>query len=301
MRTVLLPLLLMRQYFLRFGDFQKNAKLFIYLTFILGVSQSVFGLVFNLYLLKLGYTRGFLGTLESIPVFVTAALAVPLALLCVNLPLKKNLLITLGLAAISTLGLAIFPSKVMLISFRLISGFAGAFMAITSWPLMARYSDEKDRDFVFSFQFALSMLAGFLGNLIGGTLTYRASLLLSGGAESAAAYRLTMLCGAALMAAAILPVFYFDEPPGPALSPPGAGPADRPEVRKPPARVRNAWALPDLRGVSLMDAFMVFLPQIIVGFGAGMIMPYLNIFFVRAASGSSPDLGSYRIPTSAAA
>ena len=80
----------LKQYFLRFGDFQKNARLFIYLSFILGVSQNLFGLVYNLYILKLGYTREFLGTLESIPVFVTAALAVPLALLCVNLPLKKT-------------------------------------------------------------------------------------------------------------------------------------------------------------------------------------------------------------------
>ena len=278
----------MRQYFLRFRDFQKNAKLFIYLTFILGVSQSVFGLVFNLYVLKLGYTRGFLGTLESIPVFVTAALAVPLALLCVSLPLKKNLLITLALAAGSTLGLALFPSKAMLISFRFVSGFAGAFMAITSLPLMARYSTEKDRNYVFSFQFAFSMLAGFLGNLIGGSLTYRASLLLSGGAESAAAYRLTMLSGAALMAAAILPVFYFDERPAPDLPAKAAGHAG-PGA----ASARKGASMPGLGGVSPLEAFMVFLPQIIIGFGAGMIMPYLNIFFKTGFDLRISSLGFY--------
>lgn len=253
----------MRLYFLRFRDFQKNAKLFIYLTFILGVSQNIFSLVYNLYILKLGYTREFLGTLESIPIFVTAALAVPLALLCASLPLRKNLFITLGLAAASALGLAVFPSKAMLISFKFLSGFAGAFMAITAWPLMARYSTEKDRNFVFSFQFAFVMLAGFLGNLIGGSLTDWAAVLLSGGVESIAAYRVTMLTSVALMAAALLPVFYFDEPAKSALFP------DRPK----------GGASPYLGGVKPLEAFMVFLPQIIVAFGAGMIMPYLNIFF----------------------
>ncbi|MFA7008011.1 MAG: MFS transporter [Elusimicrobiales bacterium] len=264
----------LRLYFSRFGDFQKSARLFIYLTFILGVSQSAFGLVYNLYILKLGYTREFVGTLESIPMFVTAALAAPLALLCAGLPLKKNLAISLCLAAASALGLAVFPSRAMLISFKFVSGFSGAFMAITSWPLMARYSTEKDRNFVFSFQFAFSTLAGFLGNLLGGALTDRAAALLSGGAESAAAYRITLLAATALMAAALLPVFYFED----------AAPAP-----KRPARGLNL----DLGGIKPLEAFMVFLPQTLVGFGAGMIMPYLNIFFKTGFDLQISSLGFY--------
>jgi len=100
-----------RQYLLPFRHFQKNARLFIYLAFILSVSQSVFGLVYNLYIFRLGYARKFPGTLESIPVFFTAALAVPSALLCSNLPLKKNLLITLTLGVFSALGLAILREE----------------------------------------------------------------------------------------------------------------------------------------------------------------------------------------------
>lgn len=260
----------MRQYFSRFGQFQRNARLFIYLTFILGVSQSVFGLVYNLYILKLGYSREFLGTLESIPPFVTAALAVPLALLCVNLPLKKSLLITLALATLSSLGLAVFPSKALLIFFRFVSGFAGAFMAITSFPLMAKYSSDKDRNFVFSFQFAFSMLAGFLGNLAGGYLTGWAAALLSGGAESVPAYRLTMLAGVALMTAALLPVICMEEPEKAVCGPSKA------EL-----------------GVRPLQAFKVFLPQIIVGFGAGMIMPYLNVFFKTGFDLRISSLGFY--------
>ena len=258
-------------YFLRFRQFHKNAKLFIYLTFILAVSQSIFGLVYNLYILKLGYTREFLGTLESIPVFVTAALAVPLALLCVNLPLKKTLLISMALAVFTALGLSIFPSKAMLISFRFVSGFAGAFMAITSWPLMAKYSTDKDRNFVFSFQFAFSMLGGFLGNLIGGSLTDWTSVLLSGGLESVEAYRVTMLTGVALMAVSILPAFYFEEP----------------------VKTVNAPMKLDLGGVKPAVALMIFLPQIIIGFGAGMIMPYLNIFFKTGFNLQISSLGFY--------
>ncbi len=261
----------LQQYFLRFRYFHKNVRLFICITFILGVAQSVFNLVYNLYILKLGYTREFLGTLESIPVFVTAALAVPLALLCANLPLKKSLLITLALASAASLGLAIFPSKPMLISFRFVSGFAAALMAITSWPLMAKYSDEKDRNFVFSFQFAFTMLAGFMGNLIGGALTGWAAGLLSGGMESAAAYRVAMLTGAAIMAAAMLPAIYFDEPR---------------KIDSAPLKL----SLPDIKP---LETFKIFLPQIIVAFGAGMIMPYLNIFFKTGFALRISSLGFY--------
>ncbi len=247
----------LKEYLLRFRHFHGNARLFIYVTFASSMAQSAFGLVYNLYVLELGYTREFLGTLESIPVFVTAALAVPLALLCANLSMKRILLTAVALAALAFAGLSVFPSKPMLISFRFLSGVSAALMAITSWPLMARYSTENDRNFVFSFQFAFTMIAGFFGNLISGGMTRLAAVILSGGAESETSYRAALLASAGIMALSILPALRFEDP-GSAGNRRGALDPSRLEPKR---------------------TFMVFLPQILVGFGAGMVMPYLNIFF----------------------
>ena len=246
-----------REYFLRFHHFHRNIRLFICITFAQGVSHTAFTLVYNLYVLKLGYTREFLGTLESIPIFVTAALAVPLAILCANIPIKRILVIALSLTAFATLGLATFPSKAPLIAFRFVSGLAAAIMAITAWPLMARYSTEKDRNFVFSFQFAFTMLAGFLGNLLGGSLTRLTAGMLSNGLETALAYRVTLLAAAGITGLAILPALRLEDQES----------------------ARSRRKMSDLACMDPKKTLTVFLPQLCVGFGAGMIMPYLNIFF----------------------
>lgn len=245
-----------REYFLRFLRFHANVRLFICATFALGVAQSVFSLVYNLYVLKLGYTREFIGTLESIPVFVTAALAAPIALLCVRFSMKKLLLTALFLAAVSFSGLALFTGKWPLIAFKVLYGVSAAFLALATWPLLARYSEGEERNYAFSFQFGFAMLAGFAGNLIGGALTDKAAVLLGAAAESPAAYRATLLAAVVIAAAAAVPVLYLKERTVPAERMPKPGPS-----------LANRRTL------------MIFLPQMLIGFGAGMIMPYLNIFF----------------------
>ena len=75
-----------KKYSAGFMSFNPNARNFLLLTFLMSFAQSIFGLVFNLYILKLGYTLDFLGTLGAIPSLTVAALAIPLAIFCSATP-----------------------------------------------------------------------------------------------------------------------------------------------------------------------------------------------------------------------
>jgi len=240
-----------------FRAFGSNARNFLLLTFLMSFAQSVYGLVFNLYILKLGYTLDFLGTLGAIPSLTVAALAIPLAVFCSAFPARKSLLVSLALSFAAMAGLVLFTGRAPLMFFSLISGTAGALFAITAMPLMARSSAEKERQHLFSFQFAVATAAAFAGNLFSGWVTGFWGTVFSGGGESAAAYRATMLAACALLLAAGLPAINIKEKPAPAA---GAGGAA-------------------LSGIALGPAMMVLAPQLIIAFGAGMIMPYINIFF----------------------
>jgi MFS family permease len=134
---------------------------------------------------------------------------------------------------------------------------------------MARSSAEPQRQGLFSAQFGISMLAAFAGSLSAGWLTGLAASAFYGGEESAAAYRLTMLAASALLAAAAWPAFRIKES--------SAG-----------AAAGNA-----LSGIKPAHALLVFAPQLLVGFGAGMIMPYLNIFFKSGFDLHISSLGFY--------
>ena len=76
------------KYLAAFHELSPNARRFLALSFLLAFAQSMFGLVFNLYILKLGYTRDFLGLLGSMPSLAVAALSVPLALACSRFPAR---------------------------------------------------------------------------------------------------------------------------------------------------------------------------------------------------------------------
>jgi MFS family permease len=247
---------LLRNYAAGFTAFSANARNFLLLTFLLSLAQSVFTLVFNLYILELGYDRDFLGVIGSIPGLTVAALAIPLAVFCAALSARKALLASLGLAFAAMTGLAFFTGRGPLIFFSALSGASAALLAITAMPLMARSSSERERQHLFSFQFAVSMTAAFAGNLISGWLTSFWASGFYGGGEGAQAYRATMLAACVLLLAAVPPALRIRE-----------------------KREGSAGGGAAFASLPLGLALLVLAPQLIIAFGAGMIMPFLNIFF----------------------
>jgi MFS family permease len=262
---------ILKNYLAGYRAFSPNARNFLLLTFLLSFAQSIFNLVFNLYILKLGYTRDFLGTLGAIPSLGVAALAIPLAIFCGSFSARKSLFAMLGLGLAAMGGLALMTGRGPLMFFSALLGMSVAFLAITDMPLMARSSTEKERQHLFSFQFAVSMLAAFAGSLVSGWLTLLWNALLSGGAESAAAYRATMLTACALLLAAVVPALRIREKP--AQTDPARGAA--------------------FSSIKLGPAMLVLAPQLIIAFGAGMIMPFLNIFFKAGFDLSIGRLGFF--------
>ncbi|HAH30839.1 MAG TPA: hypothetical protein DCL44_00835, partial [Elusimicrobia bacterium] len=185
--------------------FQPNARRFLAMSFLMAFSQSIFGLVFNLYILKLGYNRDFLGSLGALPSLTLAALSVPLVIMCSKVSARKNLIVSLALGFATMAGLSLLTGRNALLLISVVSGASGALFSITAFPLMVRSSAESERQNLFSFQFAVSMTAAFAGNLAAGWITELGAKLFFAGEEGAAAYRFTMLVSCALLAAAAWP------------------------------------------------------------------------------------------------
>lgn len=260
---------IIKSYAAVFKAFSPNAKRFLALTFLAALAQSAYGLVFNLYILKTGYTMDFVGVLGAIPGLTIAATAIPLALLTAGVPARKLLVASVALSAAAMLGMAVFTARWPLMLLAALSGGAASVMAITAAPLMARNSAEEERQHLFSFQFASSMTASFAGNLAAGWLTRLFAALLFAGEEGAPAYRLTLLTACGLMLLAARSAAGIKEERAAAASG-GAG---------------------TFSGLKFQAAFAVLLPQLVIGFGAGMIMPYLNIFFKNGFSLGISNLG----------
>jgi MFS family permease len=247
---------IIRAYLSEFKSFNGNARLLLLLSVFQVLGHSMFMLVLNLHVLALGYSRDFLGTIGALPPLCVALLAIPLAALCSGVPARNMLLASMALQAAAIAGVAALSSSQALLLCAAAMGASSAFFIITSFPLMARNSTSESRQHLFSFQFSVALAAAFAGSLTAGWLTRLWATSLFSGAEGPPAYRLTMICACAVSAAGILPAMRIREPQQ--------------------ARTRLAGFF---KGINMRAALLVLAPQITISFGAGMIMPYLNIFF----------------------
>jgi len=261
----------LRDYCRRLRSFSREARFYLLFTAISGFGFSVFYLLFNLYILSLGYGPEFLGLLVALPSFVMMLVALPAGLLGDRLGYRRTMLLGGGLSALALAGIGLWSARPGLTLCSLLSGLGSALAWVIGAPFMALTSTPEERTHLFSAQAALSTFSGFLGFLVGGSLPVLFGRLLGVAPESAAAYRAVILLSAGLLAVALLPVLAIREPQGSA--------ADR------PFQLRAAFQRPGLL-VKLLA------PEVLISLGAGVLIPFGNVFFKQRFAAPDPILGA---------
>jgi MFS family permease len=181
-----------------------------------------------------------------------------------------------GLAGMATaqFGLALFSPKWAILGSMVVSGVFGALFITSVAPFLTEHSSPDQRSLLFTLDSSLMNLASFVASTAGGYLPLLFGTLLGVDAESAPAYRGVMLVSACMLALALLPV------------------ATLREVPRRSARRRAPWTLRALRNPSsgkLM--FRLVLPRALMAFGAGLVFPFLNLYFKERFAVSDAVLG----------
>ena len=246
-----------RNYYQRLQGFNRNARFYLLFTFIHGINFSIYFLFFNLYVLSLGYEPGFLGLLVALPSIVVTVVAIPAGFLGDRIGYKRALLLGMILMLVSIIGIVCFHKPAGLILFGILFGLGNSFVWVINAPFMAANSSEEDRTHLFSVQFAMNTFSGFFGFLIGGSLPLLFANLLGVEAERPVAYQATMLTCVGLILIALLPLLAIRAQDG------------RVGER---LRLKSAFQRPTL-------LTKLLLPQLILSFGAGILIPFLNVFF----------------------
>jgi MFS family permease len=128
-------------------------------------------------------------------------------------------------------------------------------------PLMVKLSNPENRTMLFSLNFGLQTVSGALGSVFAGQLPGFFGTLLHVDANSATAYQAVLIVSILLGTTALIPLWMMKEP----SSPPAA----------------TLSGLLDKRpsfGLTAMTLKMIA-PQVLVGFGAAILIPYMNVFF----------------------
>ena len=256
-----------------FDQFRPNARLFLLATVVSGITFSGFQLFFNIYLRARGFDLDFIGVLNAIPSGAALVVGVPMGLLSDRIGPRRAMLIGLSVATLAAWGLVASPAPAVMVLMSAVMGVANSLYSLSLAPFMMKASGERERTLLFSLNFGLTTLSGAVGNLVAGQLPAWFGAWLGVGVESAAAYQAVLVASIFGGGLSLVPVWFIRE------------------VRWPGPRREPAVGLAELRGLFRPSVLRMALPNIIIGFGAATLIPYLALFFKGKFPISDGELG----------
>jgi hypothetical protein len=84
---------IIKSYMRALSGFNVNIKLLLLRTIIMGLYAGVYGIIFNLYILDLGYRTDFLGLLLSVSLLTSSIVSIPAGILCDRFDRRKLMLV----------------------------------------------------------------------------------------------------------------------------------------------------------------------------------------------------------------
>jgi len=282
----------------QFARFQRNARLYLVSNALSGVTTGILLLLYNLYLASLGYNADFIGLVLFVGA-IGGGLAIFPAGYCIDRFRGKPILIWSNLLIGGAgAGQILFRQPVPLLLSAFIAGIGVAFTLVINAPFLTRNSSPDERPHLFSLNLVLSLVTIVLGKLIGGVmpvLFMHTPWLMAplptgfGGALAAQpaprAYQLALLVAGTIAAPSFIPFFLMrEDKPGRRQTEQDMSEAIAASTPFMMFRATAKVALNTLRAprtIIRSPLFLLTLVQALIGFGAGLFIPYFNLYFVQ--------------------
>jgi len=253
-------------------EFSENARLFLVSTFLVWAGYSVHTVLFNLYLAQGGFGEEFVGRCLTLTGIGMGLAALPAGWLSDRLGRRLCLLLgSVGMGVASTLrAFTLDPALLLAACFG--AGAAYALVAISASPFLSENSETHVRTRLFSAHFIVILVANVCGTSAGGLIPELLHRHAPAWApELLVAYRWALAAGGVVTVLAAWPLLSVREQPP--LEDPGAPVAPPPRATGPMAKL----------------ALNFFL----IGCGAGLVIPFFNLYFANRFGCTSGQIGVY--------
>ena len=267
--------------------FHINVKLLMLRTFLMSLYTGIYGIIFNLYVLNMGFHADFLGLLLAVNLLAASATSIPAGILCDRFDKKKLLMISGALTLTVTLPLFITNSPYLMLALSALGGVFWSISAVAVTPLLAENSHADDNVHIFSTNASLGWIASILGCAMGGLIpTVWAAVFGRGGS-----YRLTLLTSVVLLAAGLALASLLKSKKIDRLII-TASPKMTVLTSSNGIRARGKCVIRSLKGIRVSpDVIKFTITSITFGIASGMIVPYFNVYFVRVMNVGVIEVG----------
>lgn len=269
----------LRTYIGKLRRFQSNARLYLLSITLSGIAFGIFRLLFNFFVLSFRpadprYDENLLGQLVMTSSLAALAGALPAGYLADRLGRKRSLLLSSVVTSATVVSMVLWPDPINLYAMHILQGLAQSLGGVTAGPFLMENSDEEERTYLFSFQAGLQTLAGSLGNWFGGNLPTWLGEALGVSPTSTPAYAASLLLVGGLSFLGLLPLVFLRR-----------GPSFHSSAREMLSPFQYARKNPILLGKLIG-------PQWVISLGAGLLIPFMNVFYRRNYGQSDATIGT---------
>ncbi|MEH7384130.1 MFS transporter [Bacillus sp. JJ1521] len=257
----------------QYKSYNQNIKLFIFATIFTQLGMGMFTIMYNFYVRELGYSEQTNGTIIAMTALASAIILVPAGLMSDKFGRKKVMLLGVAVSTIAFFARSILDVEQLLVATAFLTGLSTAFIQVSGVPWLAENTTAKQRVHLFSFHSAIMMVAQVVGNIAGGALsdTFQFIFHMSG----LWSVRITLLIATVIYVAGILPIIKMNE-----------------QRKQPEMKTVVSFGQKIKANKSQIKLIALFaFAQMIIGFGSGLVIPYLNLYFADRFLASNTIIG----------
>jgi MFS family permease len=251
-----------RDYVSKTREFSRNANLYV----VIGMDMihGSFNVLFNLYLLALGFDIRFIGLRLVVRAIVSALTAVPAGFVSDRIGRKASFILGDGVGAVLALIMIHSQSHFVLLAAPAMGAFFSNLHHTSEGAFMMENSRPSERVHLFSIASSLRTLSAMAGMLLAGMVP----LMFIDSIGKIDAYRYATYAGLGLWFLSLVPALMLRS--GQAIEHPERG-SGRPE--EPGRSLRNLFS--DIRHPRLIVYFVI--TSALVSFGVGAVSPLMNV------------------------
>lgn len=242
---------------------------------LIQIGMGVFMVMYNLYIKELGLSEVVNGKVISYMSLATAIVLIPAGFLSDRVGRKWSIAVGTLLTASTLFYRSVVISEEPIVIAAFFTGLFMAIVQVSGVPFLAENSKASERMHLFSIHFSVVTIASVIGSLGGGVL---ADVLEIGfGMNTVDAIRWSLLVGATLFTAGIVPLMKL-----------------KPGIITEETKVEAAVNIPEQDSgfkINVRIIVLFAIAQLLIGFGSGLVIPYLNLYFANRFDASSAFIG----------